>query len=172
MRGIYWIAANQLASQEGLCTMEWVSNSGPKLAVWMGDFFCVNQTTSCLWEHCVPHAVYCHHHHHLLLRLLILFFLLLLFLLLLSWHCKSNTVLRLLNGLLLVITFQFLILQLLYQFTHLFHQFIHCFCSVQRAYIPIRCPLFTLYINLNKRNYYSSCHFQVHSQNNGKRLLP
>jgi len=25
MRGISWLAANQLASQEGLCTMEWVS---------------------------------------------------------------------------------------------------------------------------------------------------
>jgi hypothetical protein len=23
---------------------------------------------------------------------------------------------------------------------HLFHQFTHCFCSVQRAYIPSRCP--------------------------------
>ena len=27
MRGISWLAANQLASQEGLCTMEYVSNS-------------------------------------------------------------------------------------------------------------------------------------------------
>ena len=27
MRGISWLAANQLASQEGLCTMEWVSKS-------------------------------------------------------------------------------------------------------------------------------------------------
>jgi len=26
MRGISWLAANQLASQEGLCTVEWVSN--------------------------------------------------------------------------------------------------------------------------------------------------
>jgi len=25
MRGISWLAADQLASQEGLCTMEWVS---------------------------------------------------------------------------------------------------------------------------------------------------
>jgi len=30
MRGISWLAANQLASQEGLCTMELVSKWGLK----------------------------------------------------------------------------------------------------------------------------------------------
>jgi len=33
MRGISWLAANPLASQEGLCTMEWVSKYGHDLKI-------------------------------------------------------------------------------------------------------------------------------------------
>jgi len=39
MRGISWLAANQLASQEGLCTMEWVSKS---------IYGCVNNGEDCI----------------------------------------------------------------------------------------------------------------------------
>ena len=45
MRGISWLAANRLAAQEGLCTVEWLS----KMYIW-SQFWMV-QKTACFCEH-------------------------------------------------------------------------------------------------------------------------
>jgi len=47
MRGISWLAANQLASEEGLCTMEWVSKQASKLQLSEQFLISVQLTTQC-----------------------------------------------------------------------------------------------------------------------------
>ena len=56
MRGISWLAANQLASQEGLCTVEWVSNSWCFLRVSKKSFYL--QEDGCMYSY----GIYTHHY--------------------------------------------------------------------------------------------------------------